>query len=136
MNLFSRSSPFIQLIDYDSSLCEGAQYFIDLEDYTGLLGEWITPTSPNALQLFEESGDYIYSLRNGINGCPVLDTVSIEFIFCDNSCTLNFPSAFRQIMMAGTKFLSLFFRNVMQASHNMNCLFIIDGESLFSIPTT
>ncbi|MGC6420615.1 MAG: gliding motility-associated C-terminal domain-containing protein [Chitinophagales bacterium] len=94
VNLFSRSSPFIQLIDYDSSLCEGEQYFIDLEDYTGLLGEWITPTSPNALQLFEESGDYIYSLRNGINGCPVLDTVSIEFIFCDNSCMLNFPSAF------------------------------------------
>ena len=94
VNLFSRSSPFIQLTDYDSSICEGALYFIDLADYPGLLGEWITPNSPNELQLFEESGDYIYSLRNGINGCPILDTVSIDFIFCDNSCTLYFPDAF------------------------------------------
>ena len=94
VNLFARSSPFIQFTDYDSSLCEGEQYFIDLADYTGLLGEWIRPNTTNELQLFEESGDYIYSLRNSINGCPLLDTISIDFIFCDNSCTLYFPGAF------------------------------------------
>ena len=94
INLFPQTVPSIQLTDYDSSLCEGEQYFIDLADYVGLLGEWIIPFSPNELQLFEESGDYIYSLTDGIDGCPVLDTISIEFIFCDNSCTLYFPSAF------------------------------------------
>ena len=94
INLFPQTVPSIQLTDYDSSLCEGEQYFIDLADYGGLLGEWIIPFSPNELQLFEESGDYVYSLTDGIDGCPVLDTISIEYIFCDNSCTLYFPSAF------------------------------------------
>lgn len=94
VNLSFQSSPFIQLTDYDSSLCEGEQYFIDLSDYTGLLGEWIVPDSPNELQLFEESGNYVYSLSNSLNGCPVFDTITIEFIYCDNSCKLYFPSAF------------------------------------------
>ena len=105
VNLSSIKS-FIQLTDYDSSLCEGEQYFIDLSDYTGLLGEWIVPNSPNELQLFEESGNYVYALSNSLNGCPVFDTITIEFIYCDNSCELYFPSAFSLTMTALMKSLN------------------------------
>ena len=94
VNLSSQSSPFIQLTDYDSSLCEGEQYFVDLGDYVGLNGAWLIPNSPNEFQLFEESGNYVYSLSNGLNSCPVFDTITIEFIYCDNSCALYFPGAF------------------------------------------